>query len=87
MFFLFFLTDLLTIMSPVTVDPGHIEVLPFIQSHDPDHHTAVDPGSITQPYLCVSCIFYILFLCMCSKRTKTPTFIIHCTSEKFKHLI
>lgn len=40
-----FLTDLLSVMSPIIVDPEHIEVLPCIQDRDPDRPIAIDPGS------------------------------------------
>lgn len=45
-FFFFFLpADLVTVMSPATVDTEHTEVLPHVQDRDPDHRTVADPGS------------------------------------------
>ncbi|OXB60210.1 hypothetical protein ASZ78_016539 [Callipepla squamata] len=37
------LQDLVTVMSPATVDTEHTEVLPHVQDRDPDHRTVADP--------------------------------------------
>lgn len=61
-------------MSPVTVDPWHIEVLPCIQDPDPDRHIAIDPGSVVS-HIYTSHIFNLYFFLHVSKEQHTQSLL------------
>lgn len=62
----FLLTDLVTIMSPATVDTEHTKVLPYMQGHDPDHPVIVDPGS---PF-CLHLAHFLFCSCVITRHSR-----------------